>query len=510
MYGCELPFEILRAAVSIEWSEAKDLLASNSAVWGVLYTIESADSIALRTRNQIVTDTIVNLVNGGTFNRQGEMRVLKKLIESCRGKSALIYRNFIAKLLIGNEDLNRLGYDDGRELYESATDALVAPDRSLVHHMGLWADRHKRSAEALAIFGKALVTPNYPYAERAESEANIHTSMASAILSEIKAGTKSIDEGKHEAEEHLTKARRGSFGDAHIVHINAGITLELIKVMPEEDEADKLHIASNAVGDIDKLAMVDESPVAFRQRSLKSKGLLQTARENLYSAALPKLDQEQFAQELWDNQLNQDGFIVVARKRLSEIRKSGLGKGKDFKLLYEYILECRNTIYARERTVESRFAEVQAEVFYWWRIHRAMMSPLESEIAWAELLEVLGEVVKPNDIHGNQRWFQFLRGYTLCQLGDWEAGENDFADLRRSNIPPNIMWLPRAYLLNAKGGRRTVQGTVKEYGGRTYLEVSDCKETFLAEKRDRWCNPGLEDHANIRFCFAGPRAVHDT
>lgn len=509
IYGCDLPFEILRAAVGFEWSESSDLLANNSAVWGVLYPIENSESISLRTRNQVVSDTIVNLVNGSVHSRLGEVRVLKKLIGACGGKSSLIYRNFIAKLLIGNEDLSRLGYDDGRELYEAATDALKAPDRSLIHHMGLWANKHNRSSEALSIYKEALNTPNYPYSERTESESNISTSMASAVLSEIKAGTKTLDEGKVEAEEYLTKARKGSFGDAHVVHISAGVTLQLINAMPEGDEIDKLHIASDAVGDIDKLEMIDESPIAFRKRSQKSQGLLLSAREKLYSAALPKGDQEQFAKEIWEKQKSQDGFVIVARKRLSDVRKNA-GKGKEYKSLYEFIFQCRSAITEANRTVESRLSEVQAEVFYWWRIHRAMLSAQETDIAWTEFLEILSEVIRPNDNHGNQRWFQFLRGYALCQLGDWRSGERDFEELRRSDIPPNLLWLPRAYLLNDKGGRKTVQGTVKEYGGRTYLEVPDCNETFLTEKRDHWNDAGLEDHANIRFCFAGPRAVHDT
>jgi hypothetical protein len=139
-----------------------------------------------------------------------------------------------------------------------------------------------------------------------------------------------------------------------------------------------------------------------------------------------------------------------------------------------------------------------------------MLSPLESEIQWSVFLDLLGEIVRPNyNGRGQQRWYQFLKGYALCQIGEWEAGEVEFTDLRRADLPPHILWLPRAYLLNAKGGRATVQGTMQEYGGRLYLEVPEYV-TFYTDKKDRWNAPGLIDHANIRFCFAGPRAVHDS
>jgi len=140
-----------------------------------------------------------------------------------------------------------------------------------------------------------------------------------------------------------------------------------------------------------------------------------------------------------------------------------------------------------------------------------MLSPLESEIQWPAFLDMLGDIVRPHhDGHGQQRWYQFLKGYTLCQIGDWDGGEIEFAELRRADLPPHILWLPRTYFLNTKGGRTTVQGTMREYGGRFYLEVPEFHQTFFTEKKDRWNAPGLIDHANILFCFAGPRAVHDS
>jgi hypothetical protein len=506
MYGCNLPFEVLRAAIGVEWSEARDLLATNSAVYGVLYTIETDDGTLLRCRNQIVTDTIVTLINGGPHGRIGEMSVLHSLIKACSGRSGLTYRNFIAKLLVGNPNLERLNYDEGRELYIAAIDAMAAPDRALVHHQGLWEDRHNHPAEALRLFKTALATPNYPYTERAEPESNIYTSMASAVLTQIRSGEKTLEVGRVEAEELLEKSRKGTVADAHAVHIGARISLELLRALNEDATASKLKIACDAVGEIDKLDILDNSPVAVRSRSKKSSGLLLEAREALYNAALPQADAKEMAEEVWQTSRSQDGFVVVARRELAAAREKG--KGRDFNALYQYILQCRQQVREEGRYIDRRLSQIQVEVFYWWRIHRAMLSPIDIEINWQELLAIVQEI-PTNDTIEQQSFFHFLQGLALAHLGDWDAANAVFARLRQSQLPPHVLWLPRAYLLNSKGGRRTVQGTVREYGGRTYLDLSDLGQSILVEKRDRWCAPGEIDHANVMFCFGGPRAVHD-
>lgn len=507
-YGCDLPFEILRSAVGFEWNEAGDLLANNSAVWGVLYTIESDDGITMRARNQIVADAIVTLVNSGSHSRSGEIRGLHCLINACNGKTGLTYRNFIAKLLIGNATLGeRLHYDDGRELYATAVASLAAPDRALVHHQGIWEERHHNSDEAIQIYRTALATPNYPYTERGESDSNIYTSMASAVLSQMKSGDKSVNTGRVEAEELLAKARQTGIADAHAVHVSANLSLELVRTLKDDEQAEKLQIACAAVSDIDKIAILDDSPIAAKRRSKKSEGLLQSARESLYDAALPKADAERFAEDMWESSRTQDGFVVVARKRLAEVRENP--KGSKYKGLYDYILSCRERVRDEGKYIDKRLSEIQTEVFYWWRIHRAMLSPIDLEIDWSELLTLLSEV----GIEGHttqHRFFQFLGGVALAHLGDWDAANAVFATLRQSDLPPNVLWLPRAYLLNARGGRTTVQGVVREYGGSTYLEVEQVGQSIRVERKDRWCSPGETDHANVMFCFGGARAVHDT
>ena len=509
VYGVGLPFEVLRASIGLDWGQASDLIGSNSAVWGILYPIEVGDFVSLKSRNEIVANTIVNFVNGGAFSRrQGELRNLKRMIAACQGRSGLTYRNFLKDLLVGNEQLERLSFDDGFELFEDALDALGVPDKLLKHHMGLWCKKHDKTDRAMTILQEALDTPDYPYTSSMESESNICTSLASSILAEIKSGKRDLITGKEEAEKYIARARKASVGNAHVVHVSANVTLELIKTMPHDDTNDILHVATNAVSDIDSLSMLDDSPVRFKKKSKKTEGLLQQTKENLYVHAMQGRNTEEFADTIWQESNNQDGFVIGARKKLSELRSRGKSKGSAYKELYDYVLSCREKIKSCSKAVDRRLSEVQAEIFYWWRIHRAMLNPIDIDINWTELLELLNEVCAV-ELFGQQKFYEFLKALCLAHLGDWEGAEAVFAHFRRSDIARSIVWLPRAYLLNAAGGKRTVQGIVREHGGKTYLEVEELGKTLQAERRDRWSAPEEIDHANVVFCFGGMRAVHD-
>ena len=48
------------------------------------------------------------------------------------------YRDFCLRTLVSNEQLDRLEYQEGLELYDLALESLPYPDRTLKHHKGLW------------------------------------------------------------------------------------------------------------------------------------------------------------------------------------------------------------------------------------------------------------------------------------------------------------------------------------------------------------------------------------
>lgn len=509
LYGAELPIEVLREAIDLDWDHVKDFLASNSALWGLLYPVENASGIALNARNQIVVDTIVSMVNGGPDNRSGEIRLLRQLVNACAGHSAGGYRGFLAKLLINNPTLKRISYEDGLDIFEDAIAALPTLDRALMHHKGQWMADHQKPSEALVAYREALAAPRFPYSDGGESDANILTSMAASVVAEIRSGKKEREQGKREAAQLLSRAKTESVANPYVVHVNANLALELVRVIPVENVQERLELVTGAVGEIDKLAMLEESPISFRYRSKKSSTLLESARTDLYREAVHGHDHDEFAEKIWSENQKQDGFIISARSKLKTVRESPKPRGRDFQEVYAFCEECRRRIHEVGQVVDSRLSQVQIETFYWWRIYRAMLSPLESEIQWGDLLSLLAEMDLDSSDKSNV-FLRFLQAYALAHLGEWDQAESIFGELRSADLPPDILFLPRGFLLDEKGGRTTLQGVVREYAGKRYLEVNKLKKSFITERKDRWSSVGELDHANILFTFAGPRAVHDS
>src|SRR5437899_2760822 len=83
-----------------------------------------------RTRNSIVTQSIVETINGGSLGRSGELRVMKELLKACNGRSSSVYREFCVRVLVPHDKLvERLDYEEGMQLYEEAIAALPYPDK---------------------------------------------------------------------------------------------------------------------------------------------------------------------------------------------------------------------------------------------------------------------------------------------------------------------------------------------------------------------------------------------
>lgn len=509
IYGLSLPLSVFRSATQFDWTDVNDVVASNSAVWGLIYPVETETEMELNARNDIVVEAVVNLVNGGRSNHTGEHRILQLLVNACKGKKAMVYRNFLAGILVGNKKLKRLSYEAGLELYESAINFLPSPDRVLLHHKGIWHADHHYASEAMKVFRQAVNTPYYPYTSGNESDANIFTSMAASLVGEIKAGKADVKIVGAEARELLEKASAEAAPTSHAVHVNASLAIELIRAIPEGNGTERLELATEAIEAIDQVELLSNSPVAHRHQSRKSDSLLAAARQSLYGQVMRGTEAEAEADLIWENSRHQDGFVIAARAKLTMLRQSGRLKGGTLASLYAYCEGCRKKVLDSNSRVDERLLMIQAEVFYSWRIYRAMLSPLEAEIEWQELLVLLGDL-KLKDDDGRTVFFRFLKALALAHTGDWDGADGVFSQLRSENIRPDVLYLPRSFYLNAKGGKATLQGTIRKYGDKKYFQCELLQKTFLTERRDRWSEDTEIDHANILFSFAGPRVVHDS
>ncbi|MEO8008057.1 MAG: hypothetical protein ABI728_06000, partial [Betaproteobacteria bacterium] len=95
-----LPIEVLVRALGIDYAEWLDTSANGRPLWGLLYDEQDNErnTILYRTRNEVVTNALLNLVNGGV-GHQGEARVLRELLSACDVGGAS-YRGFVIDVLV--------------------------------------------------------------------------------------------------------------------------------------------------------------------------------------------------------------------------------------------------------------------------------------------------------------------------------------------------------------------------------------------------------------------------
>lgn len=196
---------------------------------GLLYDEHDDENhtVVYRTRNEIVTKVLLDLVNGGV-GHAGSC-VLKELLRSCDSGTS-IYRNFVLDILVRNRTkLGRiLGYEQGLELFDIARETLPHEDRLIEHHKGIWIDDVGRDNQrAYAQLEKALQTEIYPSSDRDAPQEHIYTSMASTVVKMVKSGEQDRSTGFDLIREHLRRATSPSFFNAHTAHVSANILFEL-------------------------------------------------------------------------------------------------------------------------------------------------------------------------------------------------------------------------------------------------------------------------------------------
>ena len=228
--GLSIHMEILVSALHINYDEFLDMNVDGQYLWGLIYdeTDEESSTITFKTRNDVVTKVLLDLVNG-PFGHSGQLRVVKEVIDACDG-SSLKYRNFIEDILVRcRHKLEKiLEYEQGLELFEIALEKVVHADRALEHHKGLWMQRVGRDYKtAYKQLEKAIRTEQYPGTERVEHIEHIHTSLAATVTKAIREGEQTVQSGLEIVKDHIRKAKRPKVFSAHNAHVIASVYLEV-------------------------------------------------------------------------------------------------------------------------------------------------------------------------------------------------------------------------------------------------------------------------------------------
>jgi hypothetical protein len=508
-FGTALPIEVLVNALNVGFGEWIDATAKENVAWGLFYEEENSEqeTISYRTRNSVVTDILIEAINGGKLAHAAEVQIMRRLLAACSG-TAPAYREFCIRSLVPWSKNKDVEYEEGLTLYETALQALPNEDKTLVHHKGLWIkNKGNDPIEAKRVFQHALALTAYPYATRSEANEHIHTSLAAATVDAIDQGKQSAQEGKLEVLEHLSRASSEQFTNFNAVHVKANLLIRLIDKLEDKDDPDSLHLVNEGIVDIDRSLILLSNPLEQGDRVLITKeiGMLQDARGKILGKMLPVDELKIQAEQIWLNHKRQDGFVLVCRK-LFQIA-SEKNKGNLFNDAFNYFTKAAGFVVQKEILVRPELAQVGIDIYYHWRVNRYSGATTDP-IRWDFLADTTITALKsPTLLRGC--FYRFVRALSLAHLGRWPESLALFNEIRQGAEARDQLWKVRAALLSSNGERARVQGIIKETAGKKYLHVESLHQDFYTNREEAWPKNEEIAHAYILFSFAGPRAYRE-
>ena len=497
-----LPMEVLVRALGIGYEGFIDMTIDGKPLWGLIYDEEDNDNqtVLYRTRNDIVTRVLVELVNGGV-GHAGEFRVLLALLFACDVGSQ-IYREFIIELLVHtNKELEKyFTYQQGLKLFDVAQKALPYEDRLLAHHKGIWIHRVGRDYQkAYKELEKALDSQEYPGAARETHKEHIHTSLAAAVVGLVREGTQSPSSGLQLVKEHIQQAKNPRLFSAHTGHISANLLFEM--AMQQDTYADDgvgISSFSEALHEVEK-SMQDIGPGwKFNPRAEKSVELLRDLQRKIVDS-IPNNDElKDYAYRSFDENQSQIGFELLLRKALSvaQISDKGTSYNKVKNSIDEYIA------YIKEKDVmpSVEIYAIRIDLIVRWRLQRA-----RGPIDWEGFKEDLDVVLADSKYRDNpiKNYYLAVAFYHLAEI---EQANVIFSFLRRLHaiglMPKDV----RCYYLGPEGFPKRFQCEIDRSHGRSYAQISDLNaDIIVAGSSSR----KIVSHAYIGFSLNGPLAFYD-
>jgi hypothetical protein len=502
-YRANLPMEVLVAALRVDYQSWVDATPARSAAWGFLYPIESEElqTVVYRTRNEVVTSLVVEMLNGGHLGHSGELPIMRALLEACGRGSNPAYLDFCRRVLVPYDKLRTLSYEEGLQLYETAATSLRYPDRTLLHHHGLWIkNQGKDPIKAITVLTKALDCPPSPQSTSYEADEHIHNSLAAANLDAIKKGRLAAEDGKGRILGHVAKARSADFFNAQSVHVEANLIAELIDQIPSGQPADLLSLLNRAVSDIDRTLLTLNGLAKESPRYVRDIEMLQDKKAQLLQKVNTVEELEALAEQVWGQFRSQEGFVLVVRKMFA----LAMDKGKKFDRPFVYAQRKIGEVETAGETPSPALVGVAAEVYYSWQMQRVKFGAAGG-INWRLLADYTSTLLAGTDL-AQEPFYRYLNGLSLAHLDDWPEATAAFAQLRKGGLPRHVTWARQDQLRDDEGNVRVVQGTVKEVGDRRYLFVEQLQRDFYASRTGRWPRPGQIAFATIDFTYSGPTA----
>ncbi len=500
-----LPVEVLVRALKIDYQDWIDMCVLGRPLWGLLYDEESddGDTIEYWTRNEVVTQVLLDLLNGGTGNA-GQMRALGSLIEVCSDGSA-VYRDFVTDVLVRSRRTleNGLTYRQGMELYALAEVALGSDDRTLEFHKGIWM-QHKGTdrSSAYAQLNRALGLPQLSEAGQYAPDEHIHTSMAATVLEMIRDGDLDQFKGIAQIREHLKHATSPTFINPYSAHVTARMFFDIARNRSLASNEDlRAECLAQALSEIEKALQLIGSDGKSRIRDASSIEYLRELQSDILQFMPSEDELEQLAARLLETAENQVGYVALVRRAVAFA--SERNKGTDYNHANQWIERVELKVIEAGLEIDLEIVAARVDLMVRWRLQRTG-GPVDWEKLQKDLDRLLSQPAYQESIVKN-----FLSAVVHFHLGDTTLSSAKFATLRRLNMARHTQRAMRAYYLNKEGQPLRVQFTLVRHSGRLYLESSDLGIDIPVNRTPRNIRPGDTTHAYIGFSLLGPTAVFD-
>ena len=493
-----LPMEVLVRSLKINYEDFIEMTIDGKPLWGLLYAEDDPENqtVLYRTRNEIVTRVLLQLVNGGV-GHAGEFRVLKTLLSSCDVGSQ-IYRDFALEVLIrtSKELENNLSYEQGLELFKAAEDALPYEDRLLAHHKGIWMQRvGKDYQEAYSQFENALNLQQYPGSREAHIE-HIQTSMAASVVGLIREGKQSPSDGLQLVQDHIQKASNPKIFTAHTGHISANL---LFEVAQQENESLNKNVTfqslSGALQEIEKTMQAIGPYWRKGPKFDKSIEMLKSLQQKVVGSISDEEDLEKYAYKVFDETGDQMGFELLLRKQFvqAQIDDKG-GKYNNVKINIEKILEYVDGKNTRP-CVE--IIAIRTDLTVRWRLQKA-----RGNIDWNEFKEDL-QFILEYPKYRDDPIKNFYLAVALFHLGYVEQANAIFSNLRRLQALGLMPREVRSFMIGPEGFPKRYQCTIERRHERSYAEIPELNLDIPVAGSNR----EIVTHTYVGFSLNGPIAI---
>ena len=494
-----IPVEVLVRYLKIEYSEWLDLSGTGRPIWGLLYAEFDSEetSTFYRTRNEVVTSVLLNLVNGGAVGHTGEARVISELISACNGGTS-IYRDFIMSILISSQHRLRdiFTVEQGIDLYDEAREAMNYPDRVLELHKGLWMSKDRsRLKQAYEQLQVTLECPEYPGSDRHAPVEHVYNSMAATVLQMIRSEEYEVEAGRKVVEKHLQQASSANFFSSHSWHVSASLYFE----MSQQFNGDKSGSCESLAKSLYIIEMALQK-IGYSggklNRNTRSVEMLKKLRDEILESYDDIDELKALAKDMYERMGSVAGFVLAARMVLTDAIANE--KGKRYNQAANYIEECLQIIGP---DIESQLVELKAirlDLMIRWKLQKP-----NGAVDWQRIKEDADLVIK-SDTYGSDPIRIYYSAVAHFHLGDTSTATALFSRMRSTRQPGLDYRDTRNWYVGNEGFPRRCQCEIKQNQGRYYAVFPEVGIDLLIVGRAPKGGSGALAHAYIAFSLDGP------